>query len=75
MEIFRLPTLAGSFYVAPLAGAWIEIGKTGSPRNPSEVALLAGAWIEMLWQEHDSHKVSVAPLAGAWIEMEMRSLE
>ena len=35
--------------VAPLAGAWIEIGckvHAGSGRN---VAPLAGAWIEMYW--------------------------
>ena len=33
--------------VAPLAGAWIEIHKTGEYFYASPVAPLAGAWIEM----------------------------
>ena len=55
--------------VAPLAGAWIEIGckvHAGSGRN---VAPLAGAWIEMIEAIKDHGYDNVAPLAGAWIEI------
>ena len=34
--------------VAPLAGAWIEIGLSPTPIAIAVVAPLAGAWIEML---------------------------
>ena len=34
--------------VAPLAGAWIEIGIMSSPAQDSPVAPLAGAWIEII---------------------------
>ena len=55
--------------VAPLAGAWIEIGckvHAGSGRN---VAPLAGAWIEIFFLLSLHKQFLVAPLAGAWIEM------
>ncbi len=34
-------------YVAPLAGAWIEIVGVGVEVSDTAVAPLAGAWIEM----------------------------
>ena len=37
----------GSFSVAPLAGAWIEMIETPRARDKRIVAPLAGAWIEM----------------------------
>ena len=36
--------------VAPLAGAWIEIGVGSTPASSSYVAPLAGAWIEIGWR-------------------------
>ena len=56
-------------YVAPLAGAWIEINFQISDDHLGEVAPLAGAWIEI---QHRCALVCpspVAPLAGAWIEI------
>ncbi len=35
-------------FVAPLAGAWIEIESAQRTRNRYSVAPLAGAWIEMI---------------------------
>ena len=37
--------------VAPLAGAWIEIGTTDVMRGKLLVAPLAGAWIEIRMQD------------------------
>ena len=34
-------------YVAPFAGAWIEISLLNGKVNQSDVAPFAGAWIEM----------------------------
>ena len=39
---------AGTDFVAPLAGAWIEINFQISDDHLGEVAPLAGAWIEMI---------------------------
>ncbi len=36
-----------TLYVAPLAGAWIEIEVKVEPAEAKEVAPLAGAWIEI----------------------------
>ena len=38
--------------VAPLAGAWIEIGKPIPTRISAAVAPLAGAWIEIDYIKH-----------------------
>ena len=35
-------------FVAPLAGAWIEISRSEKEICPLKVAPLAGAWIEIL---------------------------
>ena len=40
--------------VAPLVGAWIEMGQEHSQRIPVQVAPLVGAWIEILWKYHGS---------------------
>ena len=57
-------------YVAPLAGAWIEILITFILGQPAIlVAPLAGAWIEIYLQEGCQRSRVVAPLAGAWIEI------
>ena len=56
--------------VAPLAGAWIEIGVWGVSRSWVQiVAPLAGAWIEMHKLRGKNSDLLVAPLAGAWIEI------
>ena len=34
-------------FVAPLAGAWIEIAIVDAAKNAAKVAPLAGAWIEI----------------------------
>ncbi len=57
-------------YVAPLAGAWIEIKHTFCLYRPNHVAPLAGAWIEILDLRQEQTTRRVAPLAGAWIEMD-----
>ena len=60
----------GSFAVAPLAGAWIEIIITLCPMMFTWVAPLAGAWIEILSKISPAFRLyAVAPLAGAWIEI------
>ncbi len=38
---------ANATQVAPLAGAWIEIGRSWSVKKCAGVAPLAGAWIEI----------------------------
>ena len=57
-------------YVAPLAGAWIEITLLKHFEGAHIVAPLAGAWIEISFVGVNlSNEILVAPLAGAWIEM------
>ena len=56
-------------YVAPLAGAWIEMRLRKKEGVDPVVAPLAGAWIEMYFTSIWFIIVFVAPLAGAWIEM------
>ena len=56
-------------FVAPLAGAWIEISLTARGNHSRPVAPLAGAWIEINVADQISHDEKVAPLAGAWIEI------
>ena len=36
-------------FVAPLAGAWIEINRKNETKYEVNVAPLAGAWIEIVW--------------------------
>ena len=55
--------------VAPLAGAWIEMGLVRRDASVTWVAPLAGAWIEILYNHDDPVALQVAPLAGAWIEI------
>ena len=56
--------------VAPLAGAWIEIGRFVKEDGTVVVAPLAGAWIEINLLISVPPLTVVAPLAGAWIEMD-----
>ena len=57
-------------YVAPLAGAWIEICYyLIEQAKAMGVAPLAGAWIEIFGRAYLATPSTVAPLAGAWIEM------
>ena len=59
-----------NYFVAPHAGAWIEMPIIQLKLNDRNVAPHAGAWIEMV--EHTKHIkkiLHVAPHAGAWIEM------
>ena len=42
-------------FVAPLAGAWIETGRTGSVGVVASVAPLAGAWIETIPARRRNH--------------------
>ena len=57
------------FFVAPLAGAWIEIFGAWCGQVLCYVAPLAGAWIEIAIADPLPSIRSVAPLAGAWIEI------
>ena len=61
--------MGGGFYVAPFAGAWIEIPITAAVSPHVVVAPFAGAWIEIskMFLAHQFHVV--APFAGAWIEI------
>ena len=56
-------------YVAPLAGAWIEMRLRKKEGVDPVVAPLAGAWIEIPLVQNQPDFVQVAPLAGAWIEI------
>ena len=56
-------------YVAPHAGAWIEIWNHQPLQSAVCVAPHAGAWIEIQSILDFSFKSSVAPHAGAWIEI------
>ena len=55
--------------VAPLVGAWIEIGKVAEKDCDRDVAPLVGAWIEIIEEVVHIMNVEVAPLVGAWIEI------
>ena len=59
-----------AYVVAPLAGAWIEIGASAEDFREVMVAPLAGAWIEMktAWPVSRSPWWS-PPSRGAWIEI------
>ena len=59
-------------YVAPFAGAWIEINRWCSPSSPCYVAPFAGAWIEIQLCGQAIEERKVAPFAGAWIEIKPR---
>ena len=57
-------------YVAPFAGAWIEICFLLSERTKVHiVAPFAGAWIEITKEKRMLAELLVAPFAGAWIEI------
>ena len=56
-------------WVAPLAGAWIEIASQRGRMPACRVAPLAGAWIEIKERKTTDETKFVAPLAGAWIEI------
>ena len=57
--------------VAPLVGAWIEIGILCAYGCLTVVAPLVGAWIEIVSLAIVALIITVAPLVGAWIEMEL----
>ena len=58
-------------YVAPFAGAWIEIFLCSCKFSSFTVAPFAGAWIEMFVKGDSTlRKETVAPFAGAWIEIQ-----
>ena len=61
-------------HVAPLVGAWIEIGTETDAFKRSRVAPLVGAWIEMRTIAAGSEAIKVAPLVGAWIEIHLTGL-
>ena len=65
----------GEDEVAPLAGAWIEIGCFYNVCILNSVAPLAGAWIEMSQMRILDKHMKVAPLAGAWIEIAYNDLK
>ncbi len=62
-------------FVAPRAGAWIEI-ITGSGVTGSSVIVAprAGAWIEIVAFAGSEAVSVVAPRAGAWIEIILLTL-
>ena len=55
--------------VAPLVGAWIEIGMYNTQLYTNLVAPLVGAWIEIYKIKLRFPLGRVAPLVGAWIEI------
>ena len=62
-------------YVAPLAGAWIEILFLLLSCVNIMVAPLAGAWIEIHMETNCTKPCRVAPLAGAWIEINITAAQ
>ena len=56
-------------HVAPLVGAWIEIGIRRTTGGNNTVAPLVGAWIEIPVLADFQPFSLVAPLVGAWIEI------
>ena len=56
-------------WVAPYAGAWIEIYYRCKADRKRKVAPYAGAWIEIPIKLLFSSGNIVAPYAGAWIEI------
>ena len=57
-------------FVAPLAGAWVEISSETAKAEIGLVAPLAGAWVEICRYNKDGIcQNEVAPLAGAWVEI------
>ena len=56
-------------FVAPHAGAWIEIAIASANPPLCGVAPHAGAWIEIEYKEEIKNIKTVAPHAGAWIEI------
>ena len=58
-------------YVAPFAGAWIEIARLYASFRQTFVAPFAGAWIEISKCRLQTTSSRVAPFAGAWIEIIM----
>ena len=56
-------------FVAPFAGAWIEIENVIQNHFVHIVAPFAGAWIEIIFYLLISYLLIVAPFAGAWIEI------
>ena len=57
------------YFVAPFAGAWIEILLSKYLVHQLFVAPFAGAWIEIVLLGTCRHESNVAPFAGAWIEI------
>ena len=56
-------------FVAPCAGAWVEIMTTFLTGKQLRVAPCAGAWVEIPGGRHHRRKPLVAPCAGAWVEI------
>ena len=56
-------------FVAPCAGAWIEILEAVEESLGIGVAPCAGAWIEINFDIAEDVLSKVAPCAGAWIEI------
>ena len=59
-------------WVAPFAGAWIEISRMAAVAPGATVAPFTGAWIEIGQQNPNKPRHNVAPFTGAWIEMPIR---
>ena len=57
-------------FVAPLAGAWIEIAGAGAGSLP-----LRERGLKFIDRDKAAHCTFVAPLAGAWIEIPEISLK
>ena len=59
-----------SAIVAPLVGAWVEIGICDcNSAESSAVAPLVGAWVEIRQANTFNMPRRVAPLVGAWVEI------
>ena len=55
--------------VAPLAGAWIEIVRSGNSTNCVKSLLSRERGLKLLFLLSECLPALVAPLAGAWIEI------
>ena len=59
----------GTGFVAPYAGAWIEIFLPVRHFRPLPVAPYAGAWIEIVPSRQAGREDRSLPSRGVWIEI------
>ena len=72
MKSVWFPVTTATLFVAPYAGAWIEMFSIAALSSLMVVAPYAGAWIEIMMFGAGGGPKGVAPYAGAWIEIVWR---